>query len=139
MSADLERFVHAQDSGGTYAAAVHELRAGRKRSHWMWFVFPQVAGLGRSATARTYALQGLDEARDYLAHAVLGARLRECAGIVAALPDPDPVRVLGALDAQKLHSSMTLFALAAPQEPVFRQVLERCFGGELDPGTLDRV
>ncbi len=129
---DLERFVTAQDEGGTYDAAVRELRAGRKTSHWMWFVFPQVAGLGRSATAQHYALTGVAEAQAYLAHPVLGPRLRECAALVQS----DPVGVLGTVDAQKLRSSMTLFALAAPGEPLFADVLDRFYGGELDPLTL---
>ena len=132
---DLQRFVDAQDAGGTYDAALAELRRGRKTSHWMWFVFPQLAGLGRSPTARRFALSGGDEARAYLAHPVLGPRLRECAQALTALPTADPVAVLGSVDAQKLRSSMTLFALVAPQEPVFGEVLGRCFGGEDDPST----
>ena len=127
---DLRRFVEAQDSGGTYDSALRELRAGRKTSHWMWFVFPQLAGLGRSSTARHFALRGADEARAYLAHPVLGPRLRECARTCADLPTVDPVAVLGDVDAQKLRSSLTLFALVAPDEPVFRQVLDRWFGGD---------
>jgi uncharacterized protein (DUF1810 family) len=132
---DLQRFVDAQDSGGTYDAALRELRAGRKTSHWMWFVLPQVAGLGRSETASYYALSGLEHARAYVAHPVLGPRLRECAQALLALEQSDPAAVLGPVDAQKLRSSMTLFALAAPDEPVFGQVLDRCFGGERDPLT----
>ena len=132
----LERFVAAQDSGGTYDAALRELRSGRKRSHWMWFVFPQLAGLGRSSTAQHYAISGLAEAQAYLAHPVLGARLRECARVVAELPECDPEQLLGHVDALKLHSSMTLFARAAPDEPVFQQVLDRCYGGQPDEGTL---
>ena len=135
----LHRFVDAQDAHGTYDGAVRELREGRKRGHWMWFVFPQVAGLGRSATAQHYALAGAEEARAYLAHPVLGARLRECARVVADLPETDPVRVLGEVDAVKLRSSMTLFAAVAPDEPVFRAVLDRCFAGEDDPETLRRL
>jgi uncharacterized protein (DUF1810 family) len=139
MTDPLERFVTAQDSGGTYAAALAELRAGRKRTHWMWFVFPQVAGLGRSATAQHYALAGMDEAVDYLSHPVLGPRLRECAQALVGLPGHDPVAVLGPVDAQKLQSSMTLFARAAPDEPLFVEVLGQYFGGEHDQGTLDRL
>src|SRR5579885_2945306 len=108
---DLARFVDAQDRGATYATAVRELRAGRKRAHWMWFVFPQVAGLGHSPTARHYALSGVDEARAYLDHPVLGPRLRECAAALLALPGSDPVAVLGSVDSMKLRSSMTLFEL----------------------------
>jgi uncharacterized protein (DUF1810 family) len=136
---DLERFVVAQDSAGTYEAAVQELRAGRKRTHWMWFVFPQIAGLGRSPTAQHFALADLSEAVAYLAHPVLGARLRECARILTGLPTRDPVEVFGPVDAQKLHSSMTLFSRAATDEPVFGEVLDQYFGGGLDEGTLSRV
>ena len=134
---DLRRFVDAQDAGGTYDAALAELRRGRKTSHWMWFVFPQLAGLGRSSTARHYALRGTDEARAYLAHPALGARLRSCAQALTALPTCDPVAVLGSVDAQKLRSSMTLFALVEPDEPVFGEVLDRCFGGRDDPLTRE--
>ena len=136
---DLSRFVDAQDAGGTYDAAVRELRAGRKTSHWMWFVFPQVAGLGRSATAQHYALSGLDEARAYLSHPVLGPRLRECAQVLLRLENADAAGVFGPVDAQKLRSSMTLFAVAAPDEPVFAQVLDTYFDGEQDALTLERV
>ena len=136
---DLERFVAAQDSADTYAAAVRELRHGSKRSHWMWFVFPQIAGLGRSPTAQHYALEDVAEARAYLAHPVLGARLRVCAQVLAELPTDDPVKVLGPVDAQKLHSCMTLFLRAAPDEQVFAQVLDKYFGGALDEGTLSRI
>jgi uncharacterized protein (DUF1810 family) len=135
----LARFVAAHDAGGTYAAALAELHAGRKRSHWMWFVFPQVAGLGRSGMAQRYAIGSLDEARAYLAHPVLGPRLHECAQALLALPTTSAEAVLGGVDAMKLRSSMTLFALAAPEEPVFRQVLERFFGGEEDPETTRRA
>ena len=133
---DLDRFTTAQDAGGTYDAALSELRAGRKTSHWMWFVFPQLAGLGRSSTARHFALRDADEARAYLAHPVLGPRLRACAQALTALPGDDPAAVLGDVDAQKLRSSMTLFARAAPDERVFSQVLDQYFGGEADPATL---
>ena len=136
---DLRRFVDAQDAGGTYGTALRELRAGRKSSHWMWFVLPQLAGLGRSAMAQRFAIADLDEARAYLAHPVLGRRLVECARALTALDTADPVAVLGDVDAQKLQSSMTLFALAAPDQPVFREVLDHYFGGELDEGTTSRV
>ena len=135
----LQRFVEAQDRDGTYDQALRELRAGRKRSHWMWFVFPQIAGLGRSGTAQYYAVSGLAEARAYLAHPVLGERLRECAAALAGLDTTDPVAVFGSVDAQKLRSSMTLFAAAAPDEPVFGQVLDRFFGGALDDATTSRL
>ncbi len=135
---DLERFVRAQD-GGVYDGALRELRAGAKRGHWMWFVFPQVAGLGRSSTAQHYALSGLAEARAYLAHPVLGPRLVECAQALLELSGRDPVRVLGSVDALKLRSSMTLFEAAAPDERVFGEVLERYYDGERDGATLARV
>ncbi len=142
MTFDASRFLTAQDDGGTYAAALAELRAGRKGGHWIWFVFPQVAGLGTSSTSRFYALVGLDDARAYLAHPVLGVRLVECAAALLDLPGTDPVAVLGGIDAQKLRSSMTLFARAATdgeQRAVFRTVLERCFDGTDDPQTLSRL
>lgn len=135
---DLERFVDAQ-GGGVWEGALAELRAGRKRGHWIWFVLPQVQGLGRSETARHYALAGLQEARDYLAHPVLGPRLRAAAEALAGLADADPVRALGELDALKVRSSMTLFAHADPAEPVFRRVLDRLYGGLEDPETLSRL
>ena len=135
----LERFVAAQDEGGTYDRALRELRAGRKTSHWMWFVLPQVAGLGRSSTAVHYALAGLDEARAYLAHPVLGPRLRECAQALLDLPGRDVTAVLGGVDAQKLRSSMTLFEAADPDEPRFAAVLDEYFGGERDPATTERL
>ena len=136
---DLERFVTAQDAGRTYQRAVAELRAGRKTSHWMWFVFPQIAGLGYSPTARTYAITSLDEARAYLAHPVLGPRLAECAGILASLRGRTAEQIFGEIDAMKLGSSMTLFARAAPCEPVFRQVLDQYFGGVPDSATEQRI
>jgi uncharacterized protein (DUF1810 family) len=135
----LQRFVEAQDRDGTYDQALRELRGGRKRSHWMWFVFPQVAGLGRSGTAQHYAVSGLAEARAYLAHPVLGARLREAAAALIQLDATDPVAVFGPVDAQKLRSSMTLFAAAAPDEPVFAQVLDAYFDGAVDEATTSRL
>ena len=134
---DLEQFVRAQD--GVYEQALRELRAGAKRGHWMWFVFPQVAGLGHSPMAQRYAVSGLDEARAYLAHPVLGPRLIESARALLELPGDDPERVLGSVDALKLRSSMTLFARAAPEEPLFQQVLEQYFGGSEDPATEQRL
>jgi uncharacterized protein (DUF1810 family) len=135
---DLERFVAAQDAGGTYAHAVAELRAGRKTSHWMWFVFPQIAGLGRSPAAQAFAIRSLAEARAYLAHPVLGPRLIECAAIVAQTPGRTAEQVFGGTDALKLRSSVTLFLRAAPDEPVFGQVLAQYFDGQPDPAT-DRL
>jgi uncharacterized protein (DUF1810 family) len=135
---DLQRFVEAQDDSGTYAGALAELRAGHKRGHWIWFVLPQIAGLGRSTNSRYFALSGLDEARAYLAHPVLGPRLVESARALLELPGGDPVAVLGSIDAQKLQSSMTLFDRAG-DDPVFGQVLAKYFGGRADEGTLDRL
>jgi uncharacterized protein (DUF1810 family) len=137
VSADLRRFVDAQEQ--TYEQALAELRAGRKRTHWMWFVFPQIAGLCRSGMAQRFAIRDLDEARDYVAHPVLGPRLVECARALTALDTEDPAEVLGDVDAQKLRSSMTLFTLAAPDEPVFREALDHYFGGELDEATTSRL
>ena len=131
----LERFVRAQDEGGSYASALAELRRGRKTSHWMWFVFPQLAGLGRSSTAQFFAIGSLEEAEAYLAHPVLGPRLREAAQVVAGLADLSAEDVLGSVDALKLRSSMTLFARAAPAEPVFQTVLDRFFDGRPDVAT----
>jgi uncharacterized protein (DUF1810 family) len=135
---DLERFVAAQDGAGTYDRAVAELRRGRKVSHWMWFVFPQIAGLGYSPTSRWYAISSLDEARAYLRHPVLGPRLADCARILTGREDGDAAAIFGALDAQKLRSSMTLFLRADPAEPLFGQVLAQYFDGEPDPAT-DRL
>jgi uncharacterized protein (DUF1810 family) len=134
---DLGRFVAAQDAGGTYAAAVDELRAGRKRSHWMWFVFPQVAGLGRSSTAQRYAVSSLEEAQAYLRHPVLGPRLREVSALAAAVPDGTADDVFGGIDAVKLRSSMTLFLAAAGPDDgaVFAAVLDRYFAGAADEAT----
>ena len=133
---DLQRFVDAQDDLRTYDTAISELRAGRKRSHWMWFVLPQLAGLGMSSTAQHFGIHGLAEARAYLAHPVLGPRLRDCARALADLDIADPVAVLGPVDALKLRSSMTLFSRAEPGEPVFRQVLEQYYDGAEDPATV---
>ncbi|SDR79866.1 Uncharacterized protein, DUF1810 family [Nocardioides scoriae] len=134
-SPDLERFVTAQDEHGTYDRALAELRSGRKQSHWMWFVFPQVEGLGRSSTARAYAVRGLDEARAYLDHPVLGPRLRECCQAVLAIADASAEEVLGDVDAVKLRSSMTLFHRADPEDPLFPAVLDQYFGGRPDAAT----
>jgi uncharacterized protein (DUF1810 family) len=132
---DLERFVLAQDDRETFAQALSELRAGRKTSHWMWFVFPQIAGLGRSAVARHYAVSDLEEARAYLAHPVLGPRLHECCEALLAGESTSAEHVLGSVDAMKLRSSMTLFGRAAPEDTVFGDVLERFFAGRPDPAT----
>lgn len=131
----LERFVSAQNEGHTYDHAVEELKRGRKTSHWMWFVFPQIAGLGQSAMSRKYAISSLDEARAYLQHPVLGPRLRECATIVAHSATSTATALFGEIDAQKLQSCMTLFLHADPAEPVFQRVLDRYYAGRPDPAT----
>ena len=136
---DLERFVTAQDAGGTYQRALAELRRGLKTSHWMWFVFPQIAGLGQSPTSKMFAISSLAQARAYLRHPVLGPRLVECAGILAALQGRSAEQIFGYVDARKLRSSMTLFARADPDETVFAQVLERYFGGIADSATDQRL
>ncbi len=138
----LERFVAAQDRGGTYERAVAELRAGAKVSHWMWFVFPQVAGLGRSAMAREFAISSVAEARAYLAHPVLGPRLRESARIVADTEGRTAERIFGPVDAMKLRSSMTLFEAAEQvqaDQNVFRAVLAKYFDSTPDDATLARL
>jgi uncharacterized protein (DUF1810 family) len=136
---DLQRFVAAQEAGRSYDQATAELRRGRKTSHWMWFVFPQITGLGQSPVSRIYAISGLAEAKAYLAHPVLGPRLVECAAIVSSLSGRTAEQIFGGIDALKLRSSMTLFLRAAPDEPVFRQVLDQYFGGKPDPATEQRV
>lgn len=135
----LQRFVAAQNSGGTYDRALEELRDAHKTSHWMWFVFPQIAGLGQSQMSRTYAIGSLDEARAYLAHAVLGPRLRECARVVAETQGKTADAIFGGIDAVKLRSSMTLFHAADPSEPAFKAVLDRYFNGIVDPSTEERL
>ena len=134
---DLRRFVDAQ--AHTYDQALAELRAGEKRTHWMWFVFPQIAGLGHSGMAQRFAISGLEEARAYVAHPTLGRRLVESARALTDLDTADADRVLGPVDAQKLRSSMTLFAHAAPDEPVFREVLDHYFDGTEDDATTSRL
>jgi uncharacterized protein (DUF1810 family) len=134
---DLERFVDAQE--GVYDQALSELRRGHKTGHWMWFVFPQIEGLGRSSTAQRYAISGLDEARAYLAHPVLGPRLVECADVVAARTGRTAREIFGSPDDLKLRSSMTLFGRADPDTAAFQQVLDRYFDGEPDERTLERL
>lgn len=131
---DLSRFVEAQAS--TYSRALAELRAGDKRSHWMWFVFPQIAGLGFSPTAQQYAIGGLAEARAYLDHPVLGPRLRECTAAVNGVAGRSAHAIFGSPDDLKFRSSMTLFREAAPGEALFQAALDKYFGGEPDPRTL---
>ena len=135
----LERFVDAQDHRGTYERALDELRAGRKTSHWMWFVFPQIAGLGHSEMSQEFAISSIGEARAYLLHSILGPRLVECAAIVLQEQGLDAEDIFGDVDAQKLHSSMTLFLRAAPEVPVFAQVIDQFFGGRADAATDDRL
>jgi len=136
----LERFAAAQDRGGTYDRAVAELRAGRKQSHWMWFVFPQIVGLGSSPMAQEFAIGSLAEARAYLAHPILGPRLAECSRTLSAAPDgTSATETFGPVDAMKLRSSITLFAAAAPAEQAFADVLARYFDGEPDQATLQRL
>jgi uncharacterized protein (DUF1810 family) len=129
--AGLERFLTAQ--ADHHDAALREIVAGAKTGHWMWFIFPQIAGLGRSETARFYAIAAAAEARAYLAHPVLGARLRDC---VRAIPDGDPDRMFGTVDAMKLRSSLTLFAAVAAADDPFRAALDRLFAGRKDAATL---
>lgn len=159
MTHDLQRFVEAQDSGGTYERALAELRAGRKTSHWMWFVFPQIAGLGQSEMSQRYAIASLEEARAYLDHPVLGPRLVECSRALLEHRDKTAREILGEVDTAKLRSSMTLFSRAAlfsragksarPQATgiyavprgfeAFGEVLDRYFGGESDAATELRL
>jgi uncharacterized protein (DUF1810 family) len=135
---DLERFVAAQDELGTYGRALAELRGGSKTGHWMWFIFPQIAGLGLSAMSQRYAISTLAEARAYLAHPVLGPRLRECASVLADTPGRTAEQILGGIDAVKLRSCMTLFLRADSDEPVFQRVLDSYFAGVPD-GATDRL
>ncbi len=137
MPLDLDRFVVAQDH--VYAGALDELRRGRKTGHWIWFIFPQIAGLGHSDMSRRYAITSLGEASAYLDHPLLGARLRECASAVLATTQGTAEDILGATDAMKVRSSMTLFHRAAPDEPVFAQVLDRFYGGVPDSATDARL
>lgn len=134
---DLARFVAAQDP--VIDAVREELRSGRKRSHWMWFIFPQIAGLGHSEMARRYAIRSLDEARAYLAHPVLGERLRECARLVAAIQGRTAREIFGSPDDLKFRSCMTLFSLADPDERVFADCLEQYYGGVPDEATLELI
>ena len=134
---DLRRFVDAQ--APVFDAVTAELTAGRKRSHWMWFVFPQIEGLGFSAMAQRYAIRSLAEAEAYLAHPVLGGRLRRCTDLVLAVEGRGIGAILGSPDDVKFRSSMTLFGRAAPTEVRFGAALDRYFGGAADPATLARL
>lgn len=131
---DLERFVQAQQRH--YADALGELRAGRKRTHWIWYVLPQLAGLGRSDLSRRYAISGLNEARAYLAHPLLGPRLHECVAALNRHPGQSATDILGSIDALKLHSCLSLFLQAAPGGEPFQSAIDRFFGGTLDAATL---
>lgn len=137
MGYDLGRFLLAQEHAHDRVLA--ELRSGRKTGHWIWFIFPQIAGLGSSEMSRYYAISSLDEARAYLADPVLGARLRESASVVLAIRDRSAEQIFGSLDAMKVRSSMTLFHRAAPDEPVFAQMLDRFYGGVPDRATDARL
>jgi uncharacterized protein (DUF1810 family) len=132
---DLDRFIEAQRD--IYPQALNEIRAAQKRGHWMWFVFPQIQGLGFSETSRRYAIEGLGEARAYLAHPLLGPRLVACAEAMLALPGRSALEILGSPDDSKLRSSTTLFAEVSPTGSVFHQVLERYFDGQADERTLN--
>ena len=135
MQYDLDRFLVEQQH--IYAGVLEELRRGRKTGHWIWYIFPQLAGLGRSQMSSDFAIGSLDEARAYLAHPVLGTRLRECAGTLLSIEGRSAEEILGSVDAMKVRSCMTLFHRAAPDEPVFRQVLDRFYGGIADSATDD--
>jgi uncharacterized protein (DUF1810 family) len=131
----LQRFVEAQD--GMFNTVLAELRSGAKRGHWIWFVFPQLRGLGHSATAQHYGISSLDEARAYLAHPVLGARLRECTRLVAAIDGRSVDQIFGFPDNLKVRSSMTLFAHATDDNAEFRAVLDKFYNGEEDSATVE--
>ena len=134
---DLQRFVDVQSH--VYDGVLAELRAGAKRSHWMWFIFPQIAGLGSSPTAERYAISSRQEAEAYLQHAVLGPRLRECTQLVNAIEGRSIHQIFGYPDNLKFHSSMTLFAYATADNLIFKDALRKYFGGEMDALTLQRL
>ena len=134
---DLERFVDAQ--APVYDEVRRELKVGRKQSHWMWFIFPQIAGLGQSPVSIRFAIASLDEAEAYLAHPVLGARLRECARLTLDVEGRNARDIFGSIDEMKFRSSMTLFARAAPDEDVFQRCIDKYFAGSPDPATLAKV
>ena len=134
---NLERFVEAQ--APLYQRARRELEAGRKESHWMWFIFPQIAGLGLSPTSVRFAISSLDEAKAYLAHPILGPRLRECARLALEVEGRTAREIFGPVDEVKFRSSMTLFARAAPEEGVFQRCIDKYFAGQPDPATLARL
>ena len=137
LDLDLDRFLLSQ--APIYDEVLQELRGGRKTGHWIWFIFPQLAGLGRSDMSNHFAIASLEEARAYLAHPLLGPRLLECAGIILATEGRTAREIFGSIDSMKLRSSMTLFHRAAPHEPVFAQVLDRYYGGLADEATDTRL
>jgi uncharacterized protein (DUF1810 family) len=133
----LQRFLDAQ--APVYPRVCEELRAGRKESHWMWFVFPQIAGLGQSPTSIFYAIASIAEAKAYLAHPVLGSRLRECTKLMLDVEGRSARQIFGPVDEAKFRSSMTLFMKAAPGESLYAECLRKFFGGEADPATLEKL
>jgi uncharacterized protein (DUF1810 family) len=136
----LQRFIDAQEDRAIYSRALEELRAGRKQGHWIWFVFPQIAGLGQSAMSQACAIRSLEEAQVYLAHPVLGPRLKECCeALLAADPTLSAEQILGGIDAIKVRSSMTLFRRADPSQQLFQAVLTRFYSNEPDPETERRI
>jgi len=134
---DLQRFIDAQRP--LYDRVLDELRTGRKRTHWMWFVFPQIEGLGHSAMAQTYAIASRDEAAAYLRHPLLGGRLEECTALVNAIADKSAHDIFGSPDDLKFCSSMTLFAQVAKGHSLFHEAIEKYFGGRFDEATLARI
>ena len=136
-SAKLSQFVAAQNA--VYDQVLRELSSGRKQTHWMWFIFPQMAGLGSSAMSREFGIGSLAEARSYLQHEILGSRLRECTQLTLAIPGRDIGAIVGHPDDLKFRSCMTLFAAAAPAEPLFQEALQKYFAGERDPATISCV
>jgi uncharacterized protein (DUF1810 family) len=134
---DLERFLDAQQE--TYARVLRELQAGRKQSHWIWYIFPQIKGLGTSPMAQKYAIASLDEAKAYLNHPVLAARLQQCTQLVTAVSSQSIDEIFGYPDNLKFHSSMTLFAHAANDNPIFMDALRKYFRSEFDRQTIDRL
>ena len=135
--ADIDRFIHAQDDFGGYQQAVLELKAGRKTGHWIWYIFPQIQGLGRSSNSKLFAISSLDEAKEYLAHPVLGARLKECTRVILSYKGDDIYAIMGSsIDAVKLRSSMTLFDIISPND-IFGEVLDSFYGGRRDQRTID--
>jgi len=134
---DLQRFIDAQDR--VYDDVCAELKSGRKRSHWMWFIFPQIAGLGHSAMAKRFAISSLKEAEAYLNHKILGPRLRECVGLITRIEGHSARAILGQPDDMKFGSCLTLFVHATPDNQIFRDALRKYFNGEFDRLTVERL